>query len=37
MTPRPAKTIFGGRLRASTVVLLVVFAGLLALFVLVRP
>ena len=34
---RPPKTFLGGRLRTSTVVLLVLFAGLLALFVLVRP
>jgi hypothetical protein len=35
--PRPPKTLLGGRLRASTVTLLVLFAGVLAAFILVRP
>jgi hypothetical protein len=34
---RPPKTVLGGRLRTSTVVLLLTFGGLLVLFVLVRP
>ena len=34
---RPARTLLGGRLRASTVALLIVFGGVLALFVLFRP
>ena len=34
---RPPKTVLGGRLRASTVVLLLLFAGTLSLLVLVRP
>ena len=35
--PRPPKTLLGGRLRVSTVALLIVFAGALAVFILVRP
>jgi hypothetical protein len=34
---RSPKTLLGGRLRASTVALVLVFAGVLAVFVLVRP
>ena len=34
---RPPKTLLGGRLRASTVALLLIFVGVLTLFVLVRP
>jgi hypothetical protein len=34
---RPPKPVRGGRFRTSTVVLVVLFAGLLALYVIVRP
>jgi hypothetical protein len=34
---RPPKPVRGGRLRTSTVILLALFAGLLALYVIVRP
>jgi hypothetical protein len=34
---RPPKTFLGGRLRASTVFLLALFAGALALLIVVRP
>jgi cytoskeletal protein RodZ len=35
--PKQPMTVLGGRLRTSSVVLLVLFGGLLALYVIVRP
>lgn len=35
--PREPRKKLGGRLRTSTFVLIVVFAGILALYVIVRP
>jgi len=35
--PREPGTVFGGRLRTSTLALMIVFAGVLTLFVFVRP
>lgn len=35
--PGKPMTVFGGRLRTSSLVLLVLFGGILALFVIVRP